>query len=367
MARRLLHGSVVFFLEMRGRFIAGGRIVFVDEVSITVKAGRGGDGSCSFRREMFVPRGGPDGGDGGDGGDVVFTASQRLTTLLDLRYQRHYEAEDGRPGSGSNCTGRRGKSVHVLLPVGTVVYDLHTGHMLADLVADGDSVTVARGGKGGRGNSHFATSTNRVPTHVEHGTDGEAHELRLELKLLADVGLIGFPNAGKSTLIAAISAARPKIADYPFTTLVPNLGVVRYAEDRSFVVADIPGLIEGAHEGKGLGIQFLRHIERTSLLLHLIDVSEAAIQDPVDSFEVMRQELAAYDAALGQRPFAVVPTKIDALGDESRLTSLRGFCRRHKIPCVPVSSATRAGLAELITFVGQRIEQLRATACETKS
>jgi GTPase len=341
--------------------------MFVDEVTVSVKAGRGGDGSRSFRREMFVPRGGPDGGDGGDGGDVIFTASQRLTTLLDLRYQRHYEAEDGKPGAGSNCTGRRGKSVEVLLPVGTVIYDLHTDHPLADLVADGQSFTVARGGKGGRGNSHFATSTNRVPTHFEQGTEGEALELRLELKLLADVGLVGFPNAGKSTLISAISAARPKIADYPFTTLVPNLGVVRYAEDRSFVVADIPGLIEGAHEGKGLGIQFLRHIERTSLLLHLVDVSDAAVDDPVESFEVMRQELEAYDPTVAGRPFVVVPTKIDAAGDGERLATLQGFCRRRKISCLPVSSATRAGLTELVTFVGQRIEQLRATACGTKS
>jgi GTP-binding protein len=341
--------------------------MFVDEVSVTVKAGRGGDGSCSFRREMFVPRGGPDGGDGGDGGDVIFTASQRLTTLLDLRYQRHYEAEGGKPGSGSNCTGRRGKSVQVLLPVGTAVYDLNTGHLLADLVMDGESVTVARGGKGGRGNSHFATSTNRVPTHFERGTEGEEHELRLELKLLADVGLVGFPNAGKSTLIAAISAARPKVADYPFTTLVPNLGVVRYAEERSFVVADIPGLIEGAHEGKGLGIQFLRHIERTSLLLHLIDVSEGAVHDPVASFEIMRQELAAYDPALAKRPFAVVATKIDAGGDGHRLTALQHYCHRQNIPCVSISSATRAGLAELVTYVGHRIEQVRATACEAKS
>ncbi len=341
--------------------------MFVDEVSITVKAGRGGDGSCSFRREMFVPRGGPDGGDGGDGGDVVFAASQRLTTLLDLRYQRHYGAEDGRPGSGSNCTGRRGKSIQVLLPVGTVIYDQHTGEVLADLVTDGDSVTIAHGGKGGRGNSHFATSTNRVPTHFERGTDGEERELRLELKLLADVGLVGFPNAGKSTLIAAISAARPKIADYPFTTLVPNLGVVRYGEDRSFVVADIPGLIEGAHEGKGLGIQFLRHIERTSLLLHLIDVSEWATEDPVASFEIMRQELTAYDPSLAQRPFAVVATKIDAAGDRTRLQSLQSFCERGGIACLPVSSATRAGLTDLIGFVGQRIERLRAATCETKS
>jgi len=341
--------------------------MFVDEVRITVKAGRGGDGSCSFRREMFVPRGGPDGGDGGNGGDVVFTASHRLTTLLDLRYQRHYEAEDGKPGGGSHCTGRRGKSVDVMLPVGTVIYDDITGEVLADLVTDGESATIAHGGKGGRGNSHFATSTNRVPTHFEHGTEGEARDLRLELKLLADVGLVGFPNAGKSTLIAAISAARPKIADYPFTTLVPNLGVVRYGEDRSFVVADIPGLIEGAHEGKGLGIQFLRHIERTSLLLQLIDVSEGAIEDPVTSFEVMRNELAAYDPTLAKRPFAVVATKIDAAGDRTRLQSLQAFCKRRRIRCLPISAATREGLTELITFIGQQVEQLRTTACETKS
>jgi GTP-binding protein len=341
--------------------------MFVDEVSITVKAGRGGDGSRSFRREMFVPRGGPDGGDGGDGGDVIFTASRRLTTLLDLRYQRHYQAEDGKPGGGSNCTGRRGKSIQVLLPVGTVVYDLASGEMLADLVADEESVTVAQGGKGGRGNSHFATSTNRVPTHFEPGTEGEEFALRLELKLLADVGLVGFPNAGKSTLIASISAARPKIAEYPFTTLVPNLGVVRYGEDRSFVVADIPGLIEGAHEGKGLGMQFLRHVERTSLLLHLIDVSEAAVQDPVASFEIMREELAAYDTALAKRPFAVVATKIDAAGEGHRLAALQHYCHRQNLPFLSVSSATRAGLSELMTYVGQRIEQLRATACEAKS
>jgi GTP-binding protein len=341
--------------------------MFVDEVHITVKAGRGGDGICSFRREMFVPRGGPDGGDGGNGGDVLFTASHRLSTLLDLRYQKHYEAEDGRPGGGSNCTGRRGKSVTVALPVGTVVYDDETSELLADLATDGDCATIAHGGKGGRGNSHFATSTNRVPTHCELGTEGEARQLRLELKLLADVGLVGFPNAGKSTLIAAISAARPKIADYPFTTLIPNLGVVEWGSDRSFVVADIPGLIEGAHEGKGLGFQFLRHIERTSFLLHLIDVSEWAEGDPVTAFEVMRHELASYDETLVNRPFAVVATKIDAAGDGAKLKALQTFCKKKRHKCLPISAATREGLLELVTFVGRQVEQLRTSPCETKS
>ncbi|MEC4888590.1 MAG: GTPase ObgE [Nitrospira sp.] len=341
--------------------------MFVDEVRVVVKAGRGGDGSCSFRREMFVPRGGPDGGDGGNGGDVVFAASHRLTTLLDLRYQKHYEAEDGRHGGASNCTGRCGKSVVVTLPVGTVIYDEDTGDVLADLVADGDQAVIAQGGRGGRGNGNFATPTNRVPTHFEHGKEGEEKHLRLELKLLADVGLVGFPNAGKSTLIAAISSARPKIADYPFTTLVPNLGVVRWGSDRSFVVADIPGLIEGASEGKGLGIQFLRHIERTSVLLHLIDVSEWATEEPVTSFEIMRQELDAYDKTLNKRPFAIVATKVDISGASDRLIQLQAYCKRRKYKCFPVSSATREGLDELIAFVGKKVDSLRNTPCETNS
>ncbi len=341
--------------------------MFVDEVRITVKAGRGGDGICSFRREMFVPRGGPDGGDGGNGGNVILAASQRLTTLLDFRYQKHFEAEDGRPGGGSNCTGRTGEDVIVTLPVGTVVYDDTTGEVLADLVADGETVVIARGGRGGRGNSNFASSTNRVPTQFTHGAEGEARTLRLELKLLADVGLVGFPNAGKSTLIAAISAARPKIADYPFTTLIPNLGVVRWGSDRSFVVADIPGLIEGAHEGKGLGFQFLRHIERTTFLLHLIDVSEWALEEPVESFEIMRQELAAYDETLNNRPFAIVATKTDISGNSDRLSQLQSYCRRRKYKCLPISAVTRDGLDDLVAFVGKRVESLRKAPCETTS
>jgi GTPase len=341
--------------------------MFVDEVRVFIKAGRGGDGACSFRREKYVPRGGPDGGDGGHGGDVVLTASPRLTTLLDFRYQQRYEAEDGESGGGSNCSGKRGQNVVLAIPVGTMVYDDNTNEVIADLVTSGDSFVGAHGGRGGRGNSHFATSTNRVPTQFETGTDGEERWLRLELKLLADVGLVGFPNAGKSTLISAISAARPKIADYPFTTLTPNLGVVRWGNDRTFVVADIPGLIEGAHEGKGLGFQFLRHIERTSFLLHLIDVSEWAPDDPVTSFEVMRQELRAYDEKLAERPFAVVGTKIDITGDGTRLQQLQTFCKRHRYKYFPISAATRDGLTELATYVGQQVESLRNAPCETNS
>lgn len=341
--------------------------MFVDEAIITVRAGRGGDGICSFRREMYVPRGGPDGGDGGNGGNVVLTASHRLTTLLDLRYQKHYQAEDGRPGGSSKCTGRSGADVVVTLPVGTVVYDAATDDALADLVNDGETIVIARGGRGGLGNCHFATSTNRAPTRWTQGTDGEERTLRLELKLLADVGLVGFPNAGKSTLIAAVSSARPKIAEYPFTTLTPHLGVVRWGSDRSFVVADIPGLIEGAHDGKGLGLQFLRHIERTAFLLHLIDVSEWTPVEPIAGFETMRRELAAYDHTLIDRPFAVVATKIDIGGTSDRLARLRDYCKRHRLRCFPVSSATREGLDDLIAFVGAQVDRLRSQPCETKS
>ncbi|MGH7250829.1 MAG: GTPase ObgE [Nitrospiraceae bacterium] len=339
--------------------------MFVDEVRIFVHAGRGGDGVCSFRREKYVPRGGPDGGDGGNGGSVIVVASGRLTTLLDLRYQQHYEAKPGNPGEGSNRHGRTAPDVIIHVPVGTVIADEATGETLADLTADGQSQVVARGGRGGRGNARFATSTNRIPTRTEPGTPGEERWLHLELKLLADVGLVGFPNAGKSTLIAAISAARPKIADYPFTTLTPNLGVVSWGEDRGFVVADIPGLIEGAHEGKGLGVQFLRHIERTSFLLHLVDISEWAAEDPVVSYEVMRKELAAYDPSLKTRPSAVVGTKLDIRGDERRLDRLRTYCKRHRVRFFPVSAVTREGLGALISFVGKQVDSLRAPCATT--
>jgi GTP-binding protein len=340
--------------------------MFVDQVRIFVKAGRGGGGVCSFRREKYVPRGGPDGGDGGNGGQVIIVASRRLTTLLDLRYQQHYEAKPGGPGEGSNRHGKTSPNIVIQVPIGTSVFDDATGEMLVDLTTDGQEAIVARGGRGGRGNTHFATSTNRVPTQCEPGTPGEERWLRLELKLLADVGLVGFPNAGKSTLIAAVSSARPKIADYPFTTLVPNLGVVSWGDDGSFVMADIPGLIEGAHEGKGLGIQFLRHIERTAYLLHLVDISEWAPEDPVTSFEVMRKELAAYDPPLTSRPFAVVGTKLDIRGNGERLERLRSYCKRHRLRFFPISSISREGLEALLGFVGKQVESLR-TPCATSS
>lgn len=340
---------------------------FVDQVRILVKAGRGGNGACSFRREKFVPRGGPDGGDGGHGGNVVVTATTRLNTLLDLRYQKHYEAQNGEPGGGSNCHGRTGLDVCIPVPIGTMIFDDETQELLTDLTVDGESCVVAQGGRGGRGNSHFATSTNRVPTQFEPGTPGEERFLRLELKLLADVGLVGYPNAGKSTLIAAVSAAQPKIADYPFTTLTPNLGVVRWNEEQAFVIADIPGLIEGAHEGKGLGFQFLRHIERTSLLLHVIDISEWASEDPITSFEIMRHELTAYDEALAARPFAVVGTKLDIKGAEERLDRLRTYCRRRKIPFFAISAATGEGLDDCVQYLGRQVVLLRNTPCETNS
>lgn len=340
--------------------------MFVDQVRIFVKAGRGGDGVCSYRREKYVPRGGPDGGDGGNGGNVVVVASRHLTTLLDLRYQQNYEAKPGGRGEGSNRHGRNAPDIIIRVPVGTVVMDDGTSKILCDLTVDGQSHVVARGGRGGRGNAHFATSTNRVPTHCEPGALGEERWLRLELKLLADVGLVGFPNAGKSTLIASISAARPKIADYPFTTLIPNLGVVSWNESRSFVVADIPGLREGAHAGKGLGFQFLRHVERTSFLLHLVDISEWAPEDPVTSFEVMRKELAAYDPALTAKPFAVVGTKLDIKGDGQRLEQLQRYCQQHSFPFFAVSAVTREGIGPLIESVGRKVESLRA-ACATSS
>jgi GTP-binding protein len=329
--------------------------MFIDEARILVKAGDGGNGCLAFRREKYVPRGGPSGGDGGRGGDVVLVSSEHRNTLLQFRFNPEHKAERGRHGEGSNRTGADGHSLEVEMPVGTVVYDEATGERLYDFTSPGERFTVARGGKGGKGNARFTTSTHQAPTEHEPGYPGEEKRLRLELKLLADVGLVGFPNAGKSTLISRISAARPKIADYPFTTLEPNLGVVQFDDFRSFVVADIPGLIEGAHLGHGLGVQFLRHIERTRLLAHLVDVSEASGRDPVHDFETVMQELASFSGDLAKKPMIVVATKMDAAQDPARVASLRNLAAERGLPFFEISSVTGQGIEALKFAMAERV------------
>ena len=330
-------------------------MLFIDEVIISVKAGDGGNGCLAFRREKYVPRGGPSGGDGGRGGDVILVASQHHNTLLHFRFNPEHKGERGRHGEGSQRTGHDGASIDVPTPVGTVVYDAETGELLHDFTTPGDRFIVARGGRGGKGNARFATSTHQTPTEHEDGKPGEERRLRLELKLLADVGLVGFPNAGKSTLISRISAARPKIADYPFTTLVPNLGVVSAGDDRTFVVADIPGLIEGAHEGHGLGTQFLRHIERTRLLAHLVDVSETTGRDPVHDFEVVMGELASFSEDLAHKPMILVATKLDAAQDPERVASLEKLARNRGLAFFKISSVTGEGIDTLKRGMGERV------------
>jgi len=329
--------------------------MFVDEVIIRVKAGDGGNGCMAFRREKFVPKGGPSGGDGGRGGDVVFYASTHYNTLLHFRFNPEHTAERGRHGEGSNRSGRNGESIEVPVPVGTIAYDTETGDVIHDFSVEGERFTIAKGGRGGRGNQHFATSTNQAPTRHEPGHPGDELRLRLELKLLADVGLVGFPNAGKSTLISRISAARPKIADYPFTTLEPNLGVVQADNMRTFVVADIPGLIEGAHLGHGLGIQFLRHIERTRLLLHLVDVSESSGRDPVHDFAIILEELASYSEELPAKPMFLVASKIDVAQDPERIKALKQTARKHKMPFFEISAVTGKGLKALVRAVSEAV------------
>jgi GTP-binding protein len=329
--------------------------MFIDEARILVKAGDGGNGCLAFRREKYVPRGGPSGGDGGRGGDVVFVADEHENTLLKFRFNPEHKAERGRHGEGSNRTGHDGRTIEVDVPVGTIVYDEATGDRLCDFTESGQRFVIARGGKGGRGNARFATSTHQAPTEHEPGRPGEEKRLRLELKLLADVGLVGFPNAGKSTLISRISAARPKIADYPFTTLEPNLGVVQLENYRSFVVADIPGLIEGAHLGHGLGIQFLRHIERTKLLAHLVDVSDASGRDPVSDFDVVMGELASFSEDLAAKPMIVVATKMDSAQDPARVEALRDLAASKGLPFFAISSATGQGLQELKYGLAERV------------
>lgn len=324
--------------------------MFIDEVKIQVKAGDGGNGCLAFRREKFVPRGGPSGGDGGRGGDVILKASPHHNTLLHFRFNPEHKAERGRHGEGSNKTGRDGGSITLPVPVGTAVYDDDSGELLHDFVTVGETVIIAKGGRGGRGNARFATSTHQAPTEHEPGRPGDDKHLRLELKLLADVGLVGFPNAGKSTLISRLSAAKPKIADYPFTTLVPNLGVMSVddlSDGRTLVIADIPGLIEGASEGHGLGIQFLRHVERTRLLVHLVDVSEASGRDPVEDFEIVLAELARFSEELAAKPMLVLANKMDAAQDEDRIARLEAAAKEHHLPLMKISAVTGQGLQEL--------------------
>jgi GTP-binding protein len=341
--------------------------MFVDEVDIHVAAGHGGRGCISFRREKFVPRGGPNGGDGGPGGSVYVAADANLTTLLNYRFKKVFEAERGGHGEGSNRTGRTGGDIELQVPVGTVVYqrtdDVLT--QIADLTENGQRVLIARGGLGGRGNAQFASSTNRAPRRAEPGLPGEEKDLRFHLKLLADVGLVGFPNAGKSTLISRISAAKPKIADYPFTTLTPNLGVVSLSDDRTFVVADVPGLIEGAHAGHGLGHRFLSHLERTKVLVQVIDVSPASGRDPVSDYQVISRELELFPGrdASGERlldkPMLAAANKIDALDEPERLAALQRHLQSAGVPLYPVSAATGEGLDRLLEAIWREVASAR--------
>ncbi|MDA8388021.1 MAG: GTPase ObgE [Nitrospiraceae bacterium] len=327
---------------------------FVDYAKLHLKSGDGGAGAVSFRREKYIPRGGPDGGDGGRGGHIIFRADAELGTLLDLKYKSSYIAERGENGMKKKMHGRDGRDLTIRVPVGTVLTDAATGERIADLDSDGKTAVAAKGGRGGQGNSHFATSVRQAPRYAQPGLPGEEREVTAELKLLADVGLIGLPNAGKSTLISVISSARPKIADYPFTTLEPVLGVVKYGDFRSFVVADIPGLIEGAHRGVGLGFRFLRHVERTKLLLHLVDVSVGAAGEPVGNLTKINRELALYSPGLEKKPQAVAATKTDS-ADPGRLSTLREHCEKKGLDFFALSAVTRAGLDDLLVYLAGKV------------
>ena len=339
--------------------------MFIDEAKIRVKAGDGGNGCVAFRREKFVPRGGPSGGDGGDGGDVIMESSERHNTLVHFRFNPEYKAQRGRHGEGSNKTGREGADVLLKVPVGTILYDDDTDEKVHDFSRPDERIIVAKGGRGGRGNARFATPVHRAPREHEDGRPGEERNFRLELKLLADVGLVGYPNVGKSTLISRISAARPKIADYPFTTLQPNLGVVvvgKPPEERSFVVADIPGLIEGAHTGSGLGTQFLRHVERTRLLVHLVDISDGSGRpDPVKDFEVIMGELESFGAKLEEKPMLVAASKID-IANKDKLAKLKRFCKKQGLELFPISAVTGKGIDELKYAMAEQVEEARLLA-----
>jgi GTP-binding protein len=344
--------------------------MFIDEAKIRVKAGDGGNGCMAFRREKFVPRGGPSGGDGGNGGDVIMESTQRHNTLMYFRFNPEHKGERGEHGMGSNCTGREGKDVVLKVPVGTALYDAETGELVHDFGRPDERIVIAKAGRGGRGNQHFATSTHQAPREHELGRPGEERVYRLELKVLADVGLVGYPNVGKSTLISRISAAKPKIADYPFTTLEPNLGVVSIGEaphEESYVVADIPGLIEGAHLGAGLGVQFLRHIERTRVLVHLVDVSDASGRpDPVEDFKVIMGELKSFGHGLDDKPMMVVASKADVANPE-KLKRLQTMAKRKKLPFYEISAVTGLGIEKLKYAIGERVSAARkATEAEVQ-
>jgi GTPase len=331
---------------------------FIDETKIRVIAGDGGRGCVSFRREKFVPRGGPSGGNGGHGGDVIMQADAQLTTLLDLRYQKQYKAERGQHGQGSDCHGRRGDDRVIHVPIGTLVRDAATGELLGDLKAAGERVVVAAGGRGGKGNAFFVSSTHRSPRFAQPGEPGEDKELLIELRLLADVGIIGLPNAGKSTLISVISAVRPKIADYPFTTVVPNLGVVAYGDHQSFVVADIPGLIEGAHAGQGLGHKFLRHVMRTRVLIHLLDASKITEDDPLAHWRAVNRELELFDPELLQKPQIVVVNKIDLSEAKANADLMAEKMPKRFMPLYLISAATGEGVKTLVQKVGALLDEM---------
>ena len=341
--------------------------MFIDEAKIRVKAGDGGNGCMAFRREKFVPRGGPSGGDGGHGGDIIMESSLSHNTLVHFRFNPEHKSARGGHGLGSNCSGNSGEPTILKVPVGTVLHDAETGEVLHDFARAGDSMVIARGGRGGRGNQHFATSTHQAPREHELGRSGEERVYRLELRLLADAGLVGYPNVGKSTLISVMSAAKPKIANYAFTTLEPNLGVVSvgdFPHERSFTIADLPGLIEGAHLGAGLGIQFLRHIERTSVIVHLVDVSDGSGRlDPVEDFKVITAELASFDEALATKPTVLVAAKTD-VANPDKLKKLRTFAKRRKLPFFEISAVTGEGLPPLTFAIAELVSEHRKQAEE---
>ncbi len=327
--------------------------MFIDQATITVKAGKGGNGVVSFRREKFIPKGGPDGGNGGRGGSIIFRADRQLTTLMDFRYKRAYKAEEGENGMGSNKTGKSADDVVIRVPAGTLIKDAESDDVCVDLVDDGQEIVIAKGGRGGRGNAEFATPTIQAPRRATKGDPGEERIIQLELKLLADVGLVGFPNAGKSTLISTISAAKPKIADYPFTTLIPNLGIVSYSTYKSFVVADMPGLIEGAHAGKGLGIEFLKHIERTRLLVILI---ECTAEDLKEQYAILLNELKSFNESMLKKPRMIAISKMD-LADAAARKKIRAAKFPKTIPVMPISSATGEGLKELVDVIWKKLSK----------